>query len=127
MSYGITFSFPRELLSGIHNFATDTFRMALYVADIDQSLPVYTASNEASGGDYPPGGAAVAVTLASSGNTTTVTLNPVDFVIPEAVVALLIYNASKNNRSVFVSRVTDATSAGTLAVRFTAPLIQMAV
>lgn len=127
MSYGITFSFSRELLAGIHNFATDTFRMALYESDKDQSLPVYTAVGEVTGGSYPAGGVTVPVALTVAGNITSVTVGAAEFAIPSTAVSLLIYNASKNNRSVFVSRVPDASGPGTLAVNFTAPLISMAV
>lgn len=127
MSSGITFSFPRELLSGVHNFSSDTFCMALYASDIDQSLPFYTTANEIAGAGYPPGGVTVPVSLVAAANTTSVAISQAEFAIPSAAVSLLIYNASKNNRSVFVSRVTDATSAGSLSVNFTAPLISLAV
>jgi hypothetical protein len=62
------------LANGTINFATDTFYLALYTnaATLDQTTTAYTTADEASGGNYAPGGLVVTATigteLASSGS-----------------------------------------------------------
>ncbi len=49
-----TTSFKEELYKGVHDLTTDTIKIALYTADanLNADTTVYTASNEASGGNY---------------------------------------------------------------------------
>jgi hypothetical protein len=58
------------LADGTINFATDTFYLALYTnaATLDQTTTAYTATGEASGGDYVAGGQIVTATVASLPN-----------------------------------------------------------
>ena len=127
MSYGITLSFPSELLSGVHDFSADVFKMALYTEELDQSAAAYTATNELSGGSYVAGGNDIALTLASSGNSTTVSVAQEEFSIPTGTTAMMIYNSSKSNKSVFVSRTPFVPSGGTLTVLFNSPLLSFTV
>ena len=55
---GLTNSFKEQLLLGVHNFATDTFRIALYTssATLGPETTVYSSSNEVSGTGYVAGG-----------------------------------------------------------------------
>ena len=55
------------LVNGTINFASDTFYLALYTnsATLDQTTTAYTATGEASGGDYVAGGSVVTATISS--------------------------------------------------------------
>ena len=63
------------LINGTLNFATDTFRLALYTnsASLDQLTAAYTTDGETSGGNYAAGGqvvtATVSTALGSNGST----------------------------------------------------------
>ena len=67
------------LVNGTINFASDTFYLALYTnaATLDQTTTEYTATGEASGGNYSAGGQVVAATVSSeatpSGSVTYIT------------------------------------------------------
>ena len=109
-----TTSFRVELLQAVHNFDTDTFKIALYTgaADIGPTTTAYTASGETSGTGYVAGGNTLTVS-----QTPTWGYGPVPNQIPTAYVSFadtswagasftvrgaLIYNASKSNKSVAV-------------------------
>jgi hypothetical protein len=103
---GQTTSFKVELYQGVHNFLTDTFKIALYTAnaDLNQSTTVYTASNEISGTGYTATGKVLTGTTINSSGTTAyidfdnVIWDPASFTARCA----LIYNSSKADRSVAV-------------------------
>jgi hypothetical protein len=77
----VPFSFPVELLSGTHNFASggDTFKIALYTANpyTTSSTVIYATSEVSSGGgsQYPSGGN----TLASQAVSNVSNVATVDF------------------------------------------------
>jgi hypothetical protein len=56
------------LINGTLNFATDTFRLALYTnaATLNQLTTAYTSDDEASGGNYAAGGLVVAATVSTA-------------------------------------------------------------
>ena len=65
-------SFKEELLKGVHDFANDTFKIALYTssATLDASTTAYTATNEVSGTGYTAGGEVLdSPTVTLSGTT----------------------------------------------------------
>jgi len=100
-----TTSFKTELYQAVHNFTTDTFKIALYTADADlnAATTVYSSANEVTGTGYTAGGVTLTgVTVDSSGYTAYV--NFADAVFNASVTArcALIYNSSKANRSVVV-------------------------
>jgi hypothetical protein len=78
---GATNAFKTGLPSGTFNFATDTFKIALYTgaADIGPTTSAYTATNEITGTGYSPGGEIVTVsvqpTTGSDPNNTTAYLS----------------------------------------------------
>lgn len=120
-----TTSFTTELLQGIHDFSTDVFKLALYVAtaDLGANTTVYTASGEVAGAGYTAGGVVLTGTIVSSGNG----VSFVDFSDavwnPAAFTARggLIYNSSKANRSVAVLDFgADKTSTSTFTVQMPA-------
>ena len=96
-----TTSFKEELYKGIHDFTTDTIKLALYtsLADLNQATTAYTTSNEVTGTGYSAGGNVVTgAAVSSSGVTAWVTFDNVLWV-PAAFTARcgLLYNASKLN------------------------------
>ena len=98
-----TTSFKAELLQGIHDFDTDTFKIALYLAtaDLGASTTVYAATGETSGTGYTAGGetmTGISVNSAGFVNFANVSWNPAVFTARGA----LIYNSSKGNKSVAV-------------------------
>jgi len=105
ISQTLTTSFKQQLLLAVHDFSTDTFKIALYLAgaNLGADTTVYTATGETSGTGYVAGGFALTgATVTVSGTTAFV-----DFataVLPVAVLArgALIYNASKSNKAVAV-------------------------
>lgn len=102
----LTTSFKQDLLLGVHDFATDTIKMALYEAsaDLGAATTVYSTASEASGTGYAAGGNIMTgVTVLTSGTTAYVDFantvwDPADFTARGA----LIYNASKSNKAIAV-------------------------
>lgn len=118
-------SFLGEVLSGVHNFASnnparsantaDTFKAALYLttATLNASTAAYSATGEVSGTGYTAGG--VAVTNATNPTSTnTSTTAGTGYWTPSAAVVytsvtlatafdtMLLYNSSQSNKSVAV-------------------------
>jgi hypothetical protein len=98
-----TTSFKADLLQGIHDFNTDVFKLALYVAtaDLGANTTQYGVAGETSGSGYTAGGEVM----------TGVSVDPAGFVRFENVVwtpaaftarGALIYNSSKADRAVAV-------------------------
>ncbi len=106
ISQGLTTSFKREMLQGIHNLTTDILNIALYsdAAQLDATTTTYTTAGEISGGSYVAGGIALsgASITADEGvvcvDFADATWNPAGFTARGA----LIYNTSKTNASVAV-------------------------
>lgn len=57
-------SFKQELMEGVHDFTSHTFRIALYTsgATLSAATTAYSATNEVSGTGYTAGGEALTVT-----------------------------------------------------------------
>ena len=71
-------SFKEELLKGIHDFTTDTFKVALYTnsATLGPATTVYTTVNETSGFGYTAGGnPATTASATQTGGVYKLTLN----------------------------------------------------
>jgi len=109
----VPFSFPVELLSGTHNFASggDTFKIALYTANpYTTASTVFSATSEVSSGggsQYPSGGN----TLASQAVSNVSNVATVDFadsvfgsVTPATFTAAFgaIYNTTSSDKLVVV-------------------------
>lgn len=111
---GETTSFRKEKLLGIHDFANDTFKMALYtnLADLGPDTTVYTTSEEVEGTGYTAGGQEVFMEepatefeLTGEGDNRTMILDFEDVVWEGSTLTArccLIYNASKGNKAVWV-------------------------
>jgi hypothetical protein len=78
------------LANGTINFATDTFYLALYTntATLDSTTTAYSATGEASGGNYVAGGQVVTATV-SSQNTSTGSTVYVNFSSPSWTGAIM--------------------------------------
>lgn len=100
-----TTSFKKELYEAVHNFTTDTFKIALYTAsaDLNAATTAYSATNEVTGTGYTAGGIALTgVTIGSEGYTAYVNFANAAFGASVTARCALIYNSSKANRSVAV-------------------------
>jgi len=117
-----TDSFLQELLSGVHDFSTDTFKLALYTAnaDLGASTTAYTTTEEISGTGYTAGGITLSgVSVGLSDNTSFIAFDDAVW-NPGAFTARggLIYNSSKGDRSVAVLNFgDDKTSSNTFTVQ----------
>ena len=71
---GMTTSFKKELMEGVHNFTSHTFKIALYSssATLSEATTAYSATGEISGTGYTAGGNTLSVTgttVSTSGTT----------------------------------------------------------
>ena len=107
-----TTSFRVELLQAVHNFDSDTFKIALYTgaANIGPDTVAYTPDGETSGPGYTVGGEVLTVsTTPTSGNnsfgapTAYISFANVAWPVAEFTArGALIYNATQSDRSVAV-------------------------
>lgn len=99
-------SFKQELLNAVHDFSTDTFKMALYesTANLNAATTEYTSSGEVSGTGYTAGGIALVVnpTPSVSNGVAYVSFNDAVFNAALTARGALIYNASKSDAAVLV-------------------------
>ena len=106
ISQTATTSFKVQLLEGVHNFTSDTFKIALYTgsASLDSTTTVYTTTGETSGTGYTAGGETLTPTTpTSSGTTAYVSFANVSWASASFTArAALIYNATQGNKSVAV-------------------------
>jgi len=125
----VPYQFPVELLSGTHNFATDTFKLALYTASpYTDASTIYVVTTESSGTEYSAGGN----TLAGNAVSNVANYATVDFTdsvwgspTPATFSAAYgaIYNSSASNKLVVILDFsgTKSCSNGTFTVTFPAP------
>ena len=114
------------LVDGTINFATDTFYLALYTnsATLDQTTTAYTATGEASGGNYVAGGSVVTATIASE-TTSTGSTTYINFSSPAWTGAItargaLIYTPGANGAVCVLDFGSDKTSTTTFTVQMPA-------
>jgi hypothetical protein len=120
ITQGLTTSFKLELLEAIHDFNTDTFKIALYTsaATLGPDTTVYTSSNEVTSAGYIAGGQVLTGVIVSAGSGVAyvtfdnLTWSNVTFTARGA----LIYNSSKSNKSVAVYNFGTDQTAGALNV-----------
>lgn len=101
---GVTDSFKAELFRRIHDFGSDTFKLALYSDGLGPDTTEYTSTNEVSGTGYSAGGQTLgATTIVQSGAVSYVDIPDASW--PGASFSArggLIYNSTRGNRSVMV-------------------------
>jgi len=114
-------SFKLEILEAVHDFTTDTFKIALYTsaATLGASTTVYTSTGEAVGTGYVAGGIALTgVSVLSSGTTAYVDFADASWTASITARGALIYNSSKSNKAVAVLDFgADKTSTNTFNVQ----------
>lgn len=114
-------SFKLEILEAVHDFTTDTFKIALYTsaASLGASTTVYAATNEVVGTGYVAGGIALTgTTVLSSGTTAYVDFADATWTANITARGALIYNSSKSNKAVAVLDFgADKTSTSTFTVQ----------
>jgi hypothetical protein len=103
---GQTTSFKKELYEAIHNFTTDTLKIALYTANatLNQDTTAYTATGEITGTGYTAGGSSLVNPIVSSASGVAyISFDNISWTSASFTVrGALIYNSSKANRSVAV-------------------------
>jgi len=124
-----TTSFKAELLQGVHDFNTDTFKLALYLAtaNLGADTTGYTPSGETSGTGYVAGGntlTGISVNAAGFVTFTNTTWNPASFTARGA----LLYNSTKGNKAVAVLDFgSDKTATNTFLVQMPANTVTSAL
>ena len=125
----VPYAFPVELLSANHNFASDTFKLALYTANpYTTASTVYVVTSETTGTEYSAGGN----TLAGNAVSNVANYATVDFTdsvwgspTPATFSAAYgaIYNSSESNKLVVILDFsgTKSCSNGTFTVTFPSP------
>lgn len=114
------------LANGTINFATDTFRLALYtnVASLDSTTAAYTTVGEATGGNYVPGGQIVTATISSqvtsTGSTTYINFSSPVWTGAITARGALIYKAGDNGAVCVLDFGSDKTSTTTFTVQMPA-------
>ena len=110
------------LMNGTINFSSSTFYLALYTnsATLDQTTTAYTATGEASGGNYVAGGEVVTATV-SSETTSSGSISYVTFSSPAWTGAItargaLIYTSGANGAVCVLDFGNDKTSTSTFTV-----------
>ena len=129
MANEVPYAFPVELLSGTHNFASDTFKLALYTASpYTTASTVYVVTSESSGTEYSAGGNTLAgnavsnvADIATVDFTDSVWGDPTPATFSAAYGAL--YNSSASNKLVVILDFggTKSCSNGTFTVTFPSP------
>ena len=114
-------SFKKELYEGVHNFITDTLKIALYTdtAQLTYETTAYTSTGEVVGTGYTAGGVTLTgVSVNSSGQTAYVSFaNPTWTNASFTARAALIYNATQSNKAIAVLDFgADKTTTGTFTI-----------
>jgi hypothetical protein len=112
------------MVNGTINFATGTFKMALYTnsANLDASTAAYTSNGEATGGNYVAGGQVVTATIGTDNNSSS-GITYVNFSSPSWTGSItargaLIYQSGGTNPAVCVLDFgSNKTSSGTFTVQ----------
>jgi hypothetical protein len=119
---GATTIFKLNLLNGVENFTTDTYKIALYtaLADLGPTTTVYTTTNEITGTGYVAGGNTLTNVVPTAGNGVAfisflnVTWNPASFTARGA----LIYNSATGAAVAVLDFGSDKTASSTFTVTF---------
>ena len=107
-------SFKSEALQGVHDFTTDTFKIALYTssATLSAATTAYSATNEVSGTGYTAGGETLTVTggsVSTSGTTAYVDFSDVTWANATITArGALIYNSTPSANSNANTTLTNA-------------------
>jgi hypothetical protein len=119
---GATTIFKLNLLNGVENFTTDTYKIALYtaLADLGPTTTAYTTTNEITGTGYVAGGNTLTNVVPAAGNGVAfisflnTTWNPASFTARGA----LIYNSATGAAVAVLDFGSDKTASTTFTVTF---------
>ena len=122
---GQTTSFKQELYEGVHNFTTDTFKIALYTAyaTLNQDTLVYTSDGEITGTGYTATGQTLLnPTVNSASGVAYISFdNPSWTSASFTARGALIYNSTQGDKSVAVLDFgSDKTTTSTFTITFPA-------
>jgi hypothetical protein len=96
LSQTLTTSFKQQLLQGVHNFDTNTFKVALYtaVADLNDTTTAYNVATagQVSGTGYTAGGDATTTSVSVTGTVAFVNFSNVVWTAAITARGALIYN-----------------------------------
>jgi hypothetical protein len=123
--------FKVNLLNGVEDFTTGSYKIALYtaLADLGANTTAYTTSNEISGTGYSAGGKALTnIAPTSSGTVAYISFDPVTW-NPAAFTTrgALIYNSVTNAAICVLDFGSDKTATNTFTVTFPAATSSSAV
>jgi hypothetical protein len=120
----LTTSFKGQLPLAVHDFTTDTMKLALYLstANLDADTTVYTTNGETTGTGYSAGGIVLTnATVLTYGTTVYIDFDNAAWAGVLTARGGLIYNYSKANKSVAVINFgADKTSVNTFTVQMPA-------
>lgn len=120
----LTTSFKGQLPLAVHDFTTDTMKLALYVstANLGADTTVYTTNGEITGTGYTAGGIVLTnATVLTYGTTVYIDFDDAAWAGVLTARGGLIYNYSKANKSVAVINFgADKTSVNTFTVQMPA-------
>ena len=119
---GATTIFKLNLLNGVENFTTDTYKIALYtaLADLGPTTTVYTTTNEITGTGYVAGGNTLTNVVPAANDSVAyisflnTTWNPASFTARGA----LIYNQATGSAVAVLDFGADKTCTTTFTVTF---------
>jgi hypothetical protein len=119
---GVTTIFKLNLLNGVENFTTDTYKIALYtaLADLGPSTLVYTTDGEIIGTGYVAGGNTLTNVVPAANDSVAyisflnTTWNPAGFTARGA----LIYNSATGAAVAVLDFGSDKTASNTFTVAF---------
>jgi len=109
ISSALTTSFKKELLQGVHNFASggNSFKLALYAggtASLDATTTAFVTTGQITGTNYTAGGAALTPGIAAPSSTgTTAFVDFANLTFSTATITAsgcLIYNDTQSDKSV---------------------------
>lgn len=123
--------FKQNLLNGLENFTSGSYKMALYNAnaDLGANTTAYTSINEVTGTGYVAGGKSLTNIVPTSNDNVAyisfdpVTWNPASFTARGA----LIYNSATNAAVCVLNFGSDKTATNTFTVTFPAATSSSAV
>jgi hypothetical protein len=120
-----TNTFKTGLMNGTFNFTSGSFYLALYTnsAALNEDTTAYTATGEASGGNYVAGGNLLTIAqvpTVGNGDTAFISFNNTSWTGAITARGALIYKAGDNGAVCVLDFGADKTSTATFTVQFPA-------
>jgi len=118
-------TFKTGLMNGTFNFTSGSFYLALYInsASLNEDTTAYTATGEASGGNYAPGGNLLTIAqvpTVGNGDTAFISFNNTSWTGAITARGALIYKIGAGGAVCVLDFGADKTSTATFTVQFPA-------